>query len=468
MLPLMKKRKVELIIEIEQYDAHKCRLTNRQQQNIVWKILSWYDAGVDRQKSILKCIGGHGCYFPNGLMSFVFAQLKLLGHTLELTYLDFPKIKHKLIPKLPNIKFEPYQHKILAKVGPRKRGVAVSPTGSGKSVVIGGIVNKLREPETIIVTPTKTIFNQLTSDFHKWFPDKIIGQVGDGKKDMGNITISLFQSLRDLDLKKSKAQLVIVDEAHRISASHIKILSKLRWANYRYGLTATPHERKHFEQWAKMIGCLGPIIYEAKETEVGARVVPVEIHMINFHTSKKHNPYAKCLREDVLFNKTRNGKLLNAADVLSLSKGMSCLFLIDEIEQGKRIVKIADQMGLKHEFAHGNNPKEENEKIKDRLNNGTTKLVIATQVFGLGTNIPNVDCVVLGSVRKSYIDTIQKIGRGRRRVSGKDKLIVIDSIDRVSGRARFCDYFYGYSMERISHYKSKKWEIQRFCSVNIK
>ena len=142
--------------------------------------------------------------------------------------------------------------------------------------------------------------------------------------------------------------------------------------------------------------------------------------------------------------------------------------LIDEIEQGKKIIKIADQMGLEYEFAHGNNPKEENEKIKNRLNNGTTKLVIATQVFGLGTNIPNVDCVVLGSVRKSYIDTIQKIGRGRRRISGKDKLIVIDSIDRVSGRARFCEYFYGYSMERINHYKSKKWEIQRFCSVNIK
>lgn len=129
---------------------------------------------------------------------------------------------------------------------------------------------------------------------------------------------------------------------------------------------------------------------------------------------------------------------------------------------------MADEMGLKYEYAHGNNSKDENEKIKERLNNGTTKLVIATQVFGLGTNIPNVDCVVLGSVRKSYIDTIQKIGRGRRRVSGKDKLIVIDSIDRVSGRARFCDYFYGYSMERINHYKSKKWEIHRFLTKKIK
>jgi len=339
---------------------------------------------------------------------------------------------------------------------------------SGKSVVIGGIVNKLREPETIIVTPNKTIFNQITENFHEWFPNKVIGQVGDGKRDMGDITISLFQTLRDLNLKKSKAQLVIVDEAHRISTSHIKILSKLRWANYRYGVTATPHEKKHFEKWAKMVGCLGPIIYEAHESEVGARVVPVEVHMIHFHTSKKHNPYAKCLREDVLFNKTRNKKLLNAANTLSLSKGKNCLFLIDEIEQGKRIIKVAEEMGLKYEFAHGNNPKKENENIKNRLNDGTTKLVIATQVFGLGTNIPNVDCVVLGSVRMSYIDTIQKIGRGRRRVSGKDKLIVIDSIDRVSGKARFCDYFYGYSMERINHYKSKKWEIKRFLTKNFK
>ena len=457
-----------MIFEIEQYDAHKCRLTNRQQQKVIWNILSWYDSGVDRQKSVLNCIGRHGCYFPIGLLSFVYAQLKLLDHTLNFTYLDFPKIKHKLLPKLPDIKFEPYQYKILAKVGPKKRGTIVSPTGSGKSIVIGGIVNKLKEPETIIVTPTKTIFNQLTADFNKWFPDKKIGQVGDGKRDVGDITISLFQTLRDLDLKKSKAQLVIVDEAHRISNSHIKILSKLRWANYRYGLTATPHERKHFEKWARMVGCLGPVIYEAKEKEVKARVVPVEIYMIHFHTAKKHYPYAKCLREDVLFSKVRNKKLLNAAKVLSLDNNKNCLFLIDEIEQGKKIIKMADQMGLKYEFAHGNNPKSENEKIQENLNNGTTKLVIATQVFGLGTNIPNVDCVVLGSVRKSYIDTIQKVGRGRRRTSDKDKLIVIDSIDRVSGRARFCEYFYGYSMERIKHYKSKGWKIERLILPNLR
>jgi superfamily II DNA or RNA helicase len=124
-------------------------------------------------------------------------------------------------------------------------------------------------------------------------------------------------------------------------------------------------------------------------------------------------------------------------------------------------------MGLHYEFAHGNNPKEANELIKTNLNNGTTKLVIATQVFGLGTNIPNVDCVVMGSVRKSYIDTIQKIGRGRRRVEGKDKLIVIDSIDRVSGRNRFCGYFYGYSLERIKHYKSKKWEVKRLLTSKL-
>lgn len=456
-----------MIIEIEQYDAHKCRLHNRRQQQIIWKILSWYDSGIDKQKSILQCIGRTGCYFPIGLLTHVYKQLKILGHTLEYTYIDFPEIKHKLIPKLPGIKFEPYQHKILAKIGPKKRGIAVAPTGSGKSVVIGGMVNKLRVPETIIVTPTKTIFNQLVADFHRWFPDKTIGQMGDGKKDMGDITIGLFQTLREINWNKSKAQLVIVDEAHRISNSHIKILSKLRWANYRYGLTATPHDQKNFEKWARMVGCLGPILYEAEEKEVEVRVVPVEVYMIHFHVAKKHSPYQKCLREDVLFNKSRNKKLLSAAKALSLDHGKNCLFLIDEIEQGKRITQIADKMGLHYEFAHGNNPKEANELIKTNLNNGTTKLVIATQVFGLGTNIPNVDCVVMGSVRKSYIDTIQKIGRGRRRVEGKDKLIVIDSIDRVSGRNRFCGYFYGYSLERIKHYKSKKWEVKRLLTSRL-
>jgi len=456
-----------LIIEIEQYDAHKCRLTNRLQQKVVWKILSWFDEGVGVQKSMLRCIGKHGCYFSIGLLPFIYKQLKILGHAMEYTYLDFPIIKHKLIPKLPGIKFEPYQNKILSKIGAKKRGIIVSPTGSGKSIVIGGIVDKLRVPETIIVVPTKDIFNQLSHDFSNWFPDKKIGQMGDGKKFMGKITISLFQTLREMNLKKNKSQLVIVDEAHRIAESHIKILSKLRWANYRYGLTATPHIQKNFKKWANMIGCIGPIIYEAQEEEVTARVVPVQVNMIHFHVTKKHSPYQKCLREDVLFNKKRNTKLITAAKILALDKGMNCLFLIDEIEQGKVVLKIAEQMNIPTEFAHGNNKKDQNNQIKEKLNEGKTKFVIATQVFGLGTNIPNIDCVVLGSVKKSYIDTIQKIGRGRRRTSVKNKLIVIDSIDRVSGKPKFCNYFYGYSMERIKHYKSKKWEIKRFLASTL-
>lgn len=457
-----------MIIEIEQYDAHKCRLHNRQQQQIIWKILSWYDEGVDKHKSILQCIGRTGCYFPIGLLPYVFRKLKLLGHVLEYTYLDFPEIKHKLIPKLPDIKFEPYQLKILAKVGPKKRGIAVAPTGSGKTVVIGGIVDKLRVPETIIITPTKNIFNQLVERFHLWFPDKVIGEMGDGKKTMGDITIGLFHTLREINWNKSKAQLVIVDEAHRISNSHLKILSKLRWANYRYGLTATPHKDSNFEKWARMIGCLGPIFYDATEQEVEKRVVPVEVYMTHFHTTKKHSPYQKCLREDVLFNTKRNKKLLTAAKILSLDEGKNCLFLIDEVQQGIRITDLADKMGLQYEFAHGNNSKDKNELIKNNLNDGITKLVIATQVFGIGTDIPNIDCVVLGSVRKSYIDTIQKIGRGRRRTENKDKLIVIDSIDRVTGRNRFCEYFYGYSMKRLKHYKSKKWKVHRLLTSNLK
>jgi superfamily II DNA or RNA helicase len=102
-----------------------------------------------------------------------------------------------------------------------------------------------------------------------------------------------------------------------------------------------------------------------------------------------------------------------------------------------------------------------NEYVKQELNNRRINLVIATQVFGMGTNIPTVDCIALASSRKSEIDTLQKIGRGRRRTQHKDELIVIDSIDQLRSSLRHHKHFYTYSLERMGIYKEKGWEVNR-------
>jgi superfamily II DNA or RNA helicase len=451
-----------MVITVEQVSAHKCKVTGgRQKEYPIDRALSYYDVGTESFKTVYD---RRWSRFACGLVSYVAGKLAKQGHQVDYKPMSYKKIGYKLIPKLPGVTFEPYQRKMLSKVGGYQRGILVGPTGMGKTVVMGGIVNKLNVPITIIITPTKQILNQTYERFKQWFPDHKIGKVGDGEKTIGHITVALFQSLRNLKIKH--CDLVIVDEVHRMNNSIDKILTKLVNAHYRYGLTATPQLEKDFEKWAMMIGNIGPIIHETSDHEAKKRVTNCKIHLLRYICNRPlGGNYQEVLRNDVLFSSIRCEKMLKAAKLLSLDKGGNCLILLDEIDHGNIMMEVAEDMGLNPKFANGNNTNRHNNLIKDLLNNRKLQLVIATSVFGIGTDIPNIDCVGLASARKSYIDTIQKIGRGRRRVKGKKKLLVIDFIDNVRGGRNYHKHFYAHSIERLNTYKEREWEIKKLYLI---
>ncbi|GAF81847.1 unnamed protein product, partial [marine sediment metagenome] len=349
-----------MVITIKQVTAHKCKVQGRQQEHPVWKVLSYWEQGTESVKSILNMQGGHGGRFPVGLYPFVYKKLVNEGHKVVFKSLSYPKINHKLISKLPGVHYEDYQRKMLAKVGINSRGILVGPTGMGKTIVMGGIINKLNVPETVIITPTKDIFNQTHNRFTQWFPDYTIGKIGDGNYIQGKITIALYQSLKKVKLKGIK--LVIVDECHRMNNSIDKILTNLKDTHYRYGLTATPQIQEDFAKWAVMIGNIGPIIHETTDLEAIKRVTDVKVHLLRYICTRPlGGSYQEVLRGDVLFNTERCSKMLKAAKQLSLNKGGNCLILLDEVEHGNIMIDVAEDMGLKPMFAHGKNRNGQND-----------------------------------------------------------------------------------------------------------
>ena len=110
---------------------------------------------------------------------------------------------------------------MLRRPGQYHRGILVGPTAMGKTLIIGGIIDKFNCPKTFVITPTKDIMNQLINSLNQWFPNESIGQIGNGVKTMGNITVALFQSLNKMtkEIKKSKCELIIIDEVSAKLAS---------------------------------------------------------------------------------------------------------------------------------------------------------------------------------------------------------------------------------------------------------
>lgn len=461
------------ILQFEQLNANSCKAINPMAKKIATLALS-YEAKVqyfsfelgrviikDITKSFVSKYRGGLVTFPIGLINYIKEEINKKNYTCEFKYINSYELKIQK-PNLPKITFEPYQEKIIAYTDNHKRGILIGSTGMGKSIVLGSIISKLSIPKTILIVPNQTIFNQMYDHCCNWFGTDKTGRIGQGHDDQKHITICLFHSLNKYKITRDLS-LIMCDEVHLINKTIIDFLKKCNHVYYRYGVTATPQKFKNnFIKAAQMIGYIGPILGEIKDEEVSKRVLPVKIKLISYYCLKPiGKTYQECLRNDILYSTTRNTKFLKAAKLIALDKGLTCLILIDETEQGKIITKLAKQMNIPLTFIHG---KIDGNIIKEKiklLNERKIQCLLATKVVSTGTDIPNVDVVILASARKSFIDTLQKIGRGRRVAGNIEYTTVIDCVDKLKGSKKHYQHFYKHSLERLDIYRKKGWEIKK-------
>ena len=65
--------------------------------------------------------------------------------------------------------------------------------------------------------------------------------------------------------------------------------------------------------------------------------------------------------------------------------------------------------------------------------------VAMSSIFSTGVNIKNIHNIIFASGGKSFIRTVQSIGRGLRKHNLKSKLIIFDICDRLRYGIRHCE-----------------------------
>ncbi|MBT4697796.1 DEAD/DEAH box helicase family protein, partial [Candidatus Woesearchaeota archaeon] len=132
----------------------------------------------------------------------------------------------------------------------KKRCVLLSPTASGKSLIIYYLIRYYLPEKALVIVPTLSLVSQMYSDFEAYakadntfevenFVHKIYG--GQEKQTDKPIIVSTWQSLYELEKDFfSDFRLVIGDEAHLYKARSLtKILKNLENTPYRIGTTGT-------------------------------------------------------------------------------------------------------------------------------------------------------------------------------------------------------------------------------------
>ena len=348
------------------------------------------------------------------------------------------------------------------------RKLLISPTASGKSLMIYSLVRYYIEQQQkiLLVVPTTSLVEQMYKDFqdYGWDAESYCHRIYSGKEKSNElpVTITTWQSVYKLEKQFFEDYNVIIgDEAHLFkSKSLISIMTKLHHAKYRFGFTGTlAGTQTH--KWV-LEGLFGPS-YKVTKTEELMRqghLSQLDIQcLILKHPPQKFETYQDEI-EYLISHEQRNRFITNLA--LDL-KGNS-LILYSRVETHGAIlyeqINTNKQSDRKVFFIHGGVDAEERELVREITEQEKNAIIVASYgTFSTGINIKNLHNIIFASPSKSRIRNLQSIGRVLRKSSNKIKAILYDIADDCSQKSRK-NYTLNHLIERIKIYNEENFNYE--------
>jgi len=372
---------------------------------------------------------------------------------------EFERIVFGKKPKLPGITLRPDQENLIEKAYKNQRGVILSPTGSGKTVVAAGFLSMFPKSRMLLLCHSVDIVNQTYEEFKK-FGFKDIAVLGGGRKiwEGARIVVSTIQTFVKFDPKIycDYFDIVIVDESHHVidrKSLYGQVLQNLL-SPVKIGFTATLPTGK--EKLFSLEGLLGPVIGEVTiqdGIDLGIIAKP-EILLVPVPEKKIDSyKYRDIYKEGIVENRIRNKLIVKIVKEL-VEKEETILIMVKEIAHGELIQNLAyDLFDIDIEFVQGATETENRIQLKELLERGKTKAVICTSVWREGINIKSLQNIVNACGGKSSIMTLQAIGRGLRRTETKSSVKIYDFVD-------IGKYISEHFANRLQIYLNLGWEIK--------
>jgi len=352
------------------------------------------------------------------------------------------------------------------------RKLLISPTASGKSLMIYGIVRYFveRNQNTLIVVPTTSLVEQMYKDFadYGWDVGSYCHKIYAGKErdTDAQVIITTWQSIYKLPRKYfERFSVVIGDEAHQFkSKSLVSIMTKLGNAKYRYGFTGTL-DGTQTHKWV-LEGLFGPSykIIKTDELMKKGHVATLDINVLLL----KHPPNKFETFEDEIQYIIGHDKRNNFIRNLALDLKGNTLILFARVEgHGEPLYNLINTNSIieRHVFfVHGGVATEDRERVREITESENNAIIVASYgTFSTGINIKNLHNIIFASPSKSRIRNLQSIGRVLRKGSNKSKATLYDIADDISYKSRR-NYTLNHLIERIKVYNEENFN---YDIVNI-
>jgi superfamily II DNA or RNA helicase len=385
-------------------------------------------------------------------------NLKLQGHGKPIEVRDY---------QIDAVRHAIHQHRTLL----------LSPTGSGKSLIIYSLVRYHLEQgrRILILVPTTSLVEQLYADFqdyssaNDWRTSEHVHRIyaGADKAEDWPVTISTWQSLYKLPKKFfEKYDVVIGDEAHLFKAQSLTgILNKMPHCAYRIGTTGTLDGMKTHK--LVLEGIFGAVhkVTSTKALIKNKQLADLDIQclIMKYPEEVRKNVRSLTYQEEMdwlVTHPARNRFIRN----LAIAQTGNTLVLFQYVEKhGKALHEmIAERAaeGRRVFFVYGGTETDQREEVRRITEKESDAIIVASYgTFSTGINIRNLHNIIFASPSKSRIRNLQSIGRGLRTSDTKDRCRLYDIGDDLSYKSRK-NFTLLHMMERIRIYNDEGFDYK--------
>jgi len=381
-----------------------------------------------------------------------------------------------------NLPLEPrdYQIKSFIHAIRNRRMLLVSPTASGKSLIIYLIIRYFQEIDLkrgLLIVPNISLVTQMNKDFESYGYDSLENchtiHQGRDKQAKKFLFISTWQSIYTQPKEYfEQFDFVIGDEAHSFKAKSLTtIMTSCIHSKYRIGCTGTLDGTQTHR--LVLEGLFGPVYQSTSTSELiekkqladfKIKCLILKYPKIVCKESRKWDYQTEI--DYIVSNSKRNEFIKNL--VLSLNGNTLVLFQLVE-RHGKILYDLIQKHSSDRHtfFVFGGTDVEVRESVRSITEKESNAIIVASYgVYSTGVNIRNLHNIVFASPSKSRVRNLQSIGRGLRIGENKKEATLFDIVDDLR-LGKHTNYTLKHFIERVKIYDDEKFNY-KFYNIELK
>jgi superfamily II DNA or RNA helicase len=367
------------------------------------------------------------------LLSQLIPYIDKWGYDIELEdnrpYYEGPLLIAECPFPNKEIKLRPYQVQGSNLAIEAGGGALVLATGAGKSLITGALSHAYSSIgyNTLTIVPSSDLVNQ-TADFYR-MAGLDTGIYSGNKKDLHHINVvATWQSLQNHThiMSQDSFRCIIWDEMHGVKATVATKLMNEHAVDipFKFGVTGTFPKVAVDKLTAHSV--IGDILFQVPARWLMDRgyLTPVEIELVKIKQKLKIAAFPDYGSERTFLSKNEDRMDVIADLIIHKSEEIgNTLVLVNSVSFGEKLAgKIEGAV-----FLYGGSATAERKSQYDTYASCDDVITIAT--FGIastGISIDRVKCLMFVDAGKSFVRTIQSVGRSLRLSSDKKVAHVVD------------------------------------------